>query len=329
MNRSPRVSGAGVSRRSRTLAVAPGCNVCAVSSGERHAPQQLDRPLVKVHARAVLQRLRVGSSSRIASTRRVIVTRPACDERLPAVDVGELDRHQGSPPCAGPARLDAPLAVHLDAADADAALARHKRQLVFDPQAAADQGPSHDRAKPLHRERAIDRQPGGAALLPVGGSSRRLWRSAVRSSSRPAPVLADTGTIGAPSRNEPSTRSRTSSAHELDRLVVQQVALGDDDDAVSDPQAAGRCRSARASAASPTRRQPRSAARSPSRRRRRASSSRIARDPARRRRPPSALRSAVCAKPSSMVMPRSFSSFSRSGSIPVRACTSALFPWSM
>ena len=37
----------------------------------------------------------------------------------------------------------------------------------------------------------------------------------------------------------------------------------------------------------------------------------------------------ACAKPSSMVMPRRFSSGSRSGSVPVRACTSELLPWSM
>src|SRR6185295_9774592 len=37
----------------------------------------------------------------------------------------------------------------------------------------------------------------------------------------------------------------------------------------------------------------------------------------------------VWAKPRSMVMPRSFSSLRRSGSVPVRARTSALLPWSM
>ncbi len=36
-----------------------------------------------------------------------------------------------------------------------------------------------------------------------------------------------------------------------------------------------------------------------------------------------------CAKPSSMVMPRAFSSGSRSVSMPVRALTSAVLPWSM
>ena len=34
----------------------------------------------------------------------------------------------------------------------------------------------------------------------------------------------------------------------------------------------------------------------------------------------------ACAKPRSMVMPRAFSSFSRSGSVPVSASTSALLP---
>ncbi len=33
-----------------------------------------------------------------------------------------------------------------------------------------------------------------------------------------------------------------------------------------------------------------------------------------------------CANPRSIVMPRAFSSFNRSGSVPVSACTSALFP---
>ena len=37
----------------------------------------------------------------------------------------------------------------------------------------------------------------------------------------------------------------------------------------------------------------------------------------------------MCAKPRSMVMPRRFSSSSRSASIPVRAFTSAVLPWSM
>ena len=36
-----------------------------------------------------------------------------------------------------------------------------------------------------------------------------------------------------------------------------------------------------------------------------------------------------CANPRSMVIPRAFSSFSRSGSVPVRALTRALLPWSM
>jgi len=35
------------------------------------------------------------------------------------------------------------------------------------------------------------------------------------------------------------------------------------------------------------------------------------------------------ANPSSIVIPRSFSSFSRSGSVPVSARTRELFPWSM
>ena len=39
--------------------------------------------------------------------------------------------------------------------------------------------------------------------------------------------------------------------------------------------------------------------------------------------------SSICAKPSSMVMPRRFSSSSRSGSVPVSAFTSADLPWSM
>src|SRR2546429_4059440 len=37
----------------------------------------------------------------------------------------------------------------------------------------------------------------------------------------------------------------------------------------------------------------------------------------------------MCAKPRSMVIPRRFSSASRSGSIPVRAVTSVDLPWSM
>ena len=39
--------------------------------------------------------------------------------------------------------------------------------------------------------------------------------------------------------------------------------------------------------------------------------------------------STSCANPSSMVMPRCFSSARRSGSVPVSACTSVDLPWSM
>src|ERR1700722_1807744 len=44
---------------------------------------------------------------------------------------------------------------------------------------------------------------------------------------------------------------------------------------------------------------------------------------------PLAAGKSMCANPRSMVMPRRFSSSSRSASIPVRAFTSAVFPWSM
>jgi hypothetical protein len=37
----------------------------------------------------------------------------------------------------------------------------------------------------------------------------------------------------------------------------------------------------------------------------------------------------ACANPRSIVMPRAFSSFSRSGSVPVSAMTRALLPWSI
>ena len=60
-----------------------------------------------------------------------------------------------------------------------------------------------------------------------------------------------------------------------------------------------------------------------------ACSSRSARAPEHRRNPPHAGPNSACANPKSIVMPRRFSSSSRSASMPVSAFTNAVLPWSI
>ena len=62
------------------------------------------------------------------------------------------------------------------------------------------------------------------------------WSSAVRRASRPAPVVDDTGTIGAVSRNVPATRSATSSAASSRWSSSTDVDLRQRDDAVADAE---------------------------------------------------------------------------------------------
>ncbi len=49
--------------------------------------------------------------------------------------------------------------VHLDLADADGPVARHDAEGSSGTDGSPAQGPGHDRATTLDRERAVDRQP--------------------------------------------------------------------------------------------------------------------------------------------------------------------------
>src|SRR5207302_1275310 len=65
----------------------------------------------------------------------------------------------------------ASLAVHLNAADLDQRLAGQEAERLVGRDTARDKRPGHDRAEPLHREDAVDRQPrggvGSAAAAPA------------------------------------------------------------------------------------------------------------------------------------------------------------------
>ena len=153
-------------------------------------------------------------------------------------------------------------------------------------------------------------------------------RSAARRSSSPAPVRADTEITGACSRNDPATSSRTS------RRTSSNVSSSTRSDLVRTTMPCSTCRRRQMSKCSrvcgitdssaATIRSTQSSPPTPAsivftNRSWPGTSTNATVSPS----------STVWAKPSSIVMPRSFSSLSRSGSIPVSACTSALLPWSM
>ena len=158
---------------------------------------------------------------------------------------------------------------------------------------------------------------------------RAASASVARSSSRPSPVRADTGTTAASAYGPPARRPRTSSAmnaahssstrSRFVRATTQRAMPSSSSTARCSsvcgmtPSSAAMHRSARSMPVEP------------------AIIWRTKRSWPGTSTTPSALPSgsSSCAKPSSMVMPRRFSSARRSGSSPVSACTSVDLPWSM
>ena len=112
-------------------------------------------------------------------------------------------------------------------------VAGHQRELVLQPHASGDQRAGDDRAKPLHRKRAIDRQPRAPRPSRAAGRhARAIATSAGRSSSSPAPVRADTAMHRRAVEKRSLDEIAHFQAHELDRLVVDQIGFREHDDAL-------------------------------------------------------------------------------------------------
>ena len=62
------------------------------------------------------------------------------------------------------------------------------------------------------------------------GAAAATRASSRRSSPRPAPVVELTGTIGAPSRNDPATISSISKPHQAEQFGIGKIGLGERDD---------------------------------------------------------------------------------------------------
>ena len=75
---------------------------------------------------------------------------------------------------------------------------------------AGEERAGDDRPEALHREGAVDRQEQRAVRGPLRHLAARAARAPRGARRAPRPSLAETGTIGAPSRNVPFVASRTS-----------------------------------------------------------------------------------------------------------------------
>ena len=249
-----------------------------------------------------------------------------------ARELGELDTGEvRADPLARP-RLRRLPAVHLERAARARAGASGRsssfwsREIVPETRLPVTTGPN-----PAIEKRAVDRKPRRRAPREPASrsgraSARRARRKAVETLARPRGDGHDRRRL---SRNEPRTSSRTSSAVTATSSGASAIDLRHGDDAPLESRAGARSRSARASAASPTRPPRRRGARRRSRRRPRACCGRTARGPGTSTKETRTPSHSACANPRSIVMPRRFSSGSRSASIPVRAFTSAVLPWSM
>ena len=101
--------------------------------------------------------------------------------------------------------------VHLDPPHPDRAARGKKLELLVPVNSSRDEAPRHDRSEARNEERAVDRKPDRARLaLLATGSRGEARQSRPQPARSPSPVVAETGRIGASSRKEPATSSRTS-----------------------------------------------------------------------------------------------------------------------
>ena len=177
------------------------------------------------------------------------------------------------------------------------------------------------------KTRSIGRR--GVWSVDLAGTARASSASAARSSPSPCPVFTDTGTIGQPARNVGSSSARTSSCTSSSQSGSARSVLvsATSPDLIRSSEQMARC--SRVWGITPSSAAMTIRARS------------MPPTPAsmfltKRSWPGTSTISTVSpsdssrkAKPRSMVMPRAFSSGSRSVSVPVSALTSDVLPWSM
>ena len=296
-----------------------------------HARHDLARPDVETHALARPERGR-GVGQELA---RRVEHEGGLEEAREREHVAPLDRraldalevHRGA--LAGHRRRDG-LAVRLDAAHLGLEPAGVDLDALVEGEPAGGDRAGHHRAEAPDREHAVDRQPEGGvgpARRAPRARARRAWRAAPAAPRRSWPRRAGwarpRGTCRA---RKPRTSSRTSSSQSgsARSALVSTTRPLRDPEQLADGEVLARLRH-HPLVGRDDQHDEVDAARA-----RRACSSRTARARARRRCRASARRPASrWAKPRSMVIPRSFSSLSRSGSIPVSARTRVDLPWSM
>ena len=231
----------------------PGVDRARLRLRKPDASQDLDCATVKTHARALPQRPRVGQQVETDIEPPGRLEGTPIRQRVAARQLGDLDAAQIDGHAPAGLRRGLRTAVHLQPADLDHAVPRQDGEALVDLHAAGDERAGRDRAEPLHREHAIDWKPYGS--VSPSEWHRRRHRRQRGAESRQA--LA-----GARRHRHDRGIGEKRTGHELahvepgegQRLLVDEVALGQNDDASWGRGAGGRCESARASAASPTRR---------------------------------------------------------------------------
>ena len=184
--RSPRPRTAGASSRTRTNARLPGAIAgtplpASVGPTIGHAPERLGRPLMKPHARAVLQRFRRSAADRRSRRRgAVVLNAPGVASVCPRDRTRDVDaRRDVDGRSLSSDRFGSQLPVHVHAANADPRVSRQQRERVVHGDAPGHERARHDGPEALHRERAIDGQARHAGL-------RTGWKPAGRLRERGA-----------------------------------------------------------------------------------------------------------------------------------------------
>ena len=275
MKRSPRVMTASLSNRIRAKPRV---------GRESDPAKNFGRALMKPNACAVLQRSRVHRASPAERpARRVGSNAPRVQSTSPRdTSATSSPPRFDSRPLAGD-RPRPRTSVHLHSTHLHGRPAGNNASVSSRADHARYERPGHNGPEAAHRERAIDRQPDGAIRAARRASWTRARASSSRRRSRPSPFRADTGTIGAPSRNESLDQLAHLEPAQIRACQRRRGPLSSARPGRPAPATACRSRSARASAASPTRLRRSRASRRRCRRRRPACCARTARVRARRR----------------------------------------------
>ena len=198
-------AGGNARRHARPASHAPPGRLADRRDGDRHARRSL-RPCRD--GRALARRGASGRAPR--SSRQPDVDSPRHGERAgvasvtPRLSSLDVDGAQVQRDAAGrvaPRATGAPCTCRPRTRTAPPVGQHHELAPLL--HAAGDQRAGDDRAEAFDGEDAIDRQPHDACRAPARGARPASAARAARSASRPAPVRADTGTIGAPSGSCP------------------------------------------------------------------------------------------------------------------------------